>query len=75
MERYHDTRNDPVPLHSAAHENERARLIELTQAFLANGGKVQRVGFQMSDAATPFVINAKHSPVYAHLFTTSNTLH
>lgn len=75
MERYHDPSNDPVPLHSLSNDYERARLAELTQAFLNKGGKIQRIGFQMSDAPANFVINAQRSPVYAHLFATPHSLH
>ncbi|WP_447588686.1 hypothetical protein [Aquipseudomonas campi] len=68
MERYHDTSRDPLPLVSPQHEIERQRLADATAAFLASGGQVQQVGFQMKDAPETFVINAKKTPVYAHLF-------
>lgn len=75
MERYHDTSNDPVPLFSPAHEAERARIARLTQRYLDKGGSIDKVGFQMSDKPASFVVNARRSPVYAHLFTHPNTLH
>lgn len=68
MERYHDTSRDPLPLVSPQHEIERQRLADATAAFLASGGQVQQVGFQMKAAPETFVINAKKTPVYAHLF-------
>ncbi len=68
MQRYHDTRSDPLPMHSPQHDTERANLDRLTAEFLARGGKVQQVGHQMSSAPATFTINPERSPVYAHLF-------
>ncbi len=68
MQRYHDTRSDPLPMHSPQHDIERANLDRLTAEFLARGGKVQQVGHQMSSAPATFTINPERSPVYAHLF-------
>ncbi|SED09325.1 hypothetical protein [Pseudomonas anguilliseptica] len=68
MQRYHDPRIDPLPQRSAHLENEAARIEQATQAFLANGGKIEQIGYQMSDAPAVFVINAEKTPVYAHLF-------
>jgi len=68
MQRYHDTRSDPLPMHSPQHDIERANLDRLTAEFLARGGKVQKVGHQMSSAPATFTINPERSPVYAHLF-------
>ena len=50
MERYHDTRSDPLPIHSAQHEIERANLERLTAEFVVRGGKIQEVGHKMSSA-------------------------
>lgn len=71
MQRYHDTRSDPLPMHSPQHDIERAKLDRLTAEFLARGGKVQKVGHQMSSAPATFTINPERSPVYAHLFAAS----
>ena len=68
MQRFHDTRSDPLPMHSPQHDIERANLDRLTADFLARGGKVQQVGHQMSSAPATFTINPERSPVYAHLF-------
>lgn len=68
MQRFHDTRNDPLPLHSTLQDAERLRIEQATQAFLAKGGQIDQVGFQMSDAPSNFVINPERTPVYAHLF-------
>lgn len=68
MQRYHDTHNDPLPLHSTLQDAERQRLEQATQAFLAKGGQIDQVGYQMSSAPANFVINAERTPVYAHLF-------
>ncbi|OOV92164.1 hypothetical protein [Pseudomonas sp. MF4836] len=68
MQRYHDTRSDPLPMHSPQHDIERANLDRLTADFLARGGKVQQVGHQMSSAPATFTINPERSPVYSHLF-------
>jgi hypothetical protein len=68
MQRFHDTRSDPLPMHSPQHDIERANLNRLTADFLARGGKVQQVGHQMSSAPATFTINPERSPVYAHLF-------
>ena len=68
MQRFHDTRNDPLPLHSTVQDAERLRLEQATQAFLAKGGQIDQVGFQMSDAPSNFVINPERTPVHAHLF-------
>lgn len=68
MQRYHDTRSDPLPIHSPQHDIERANLDRLTAAFLKGGGVVQQVGHQMSSAPATFTINPERSPVYAHLF-------
>lgn len=68
MQRYHDTRNDPLPMHSPQHNTERANLARQTAEFLARGGKVQQVGHRMSSAPATFTINPERSPVFAHLF-------
>ena len=68
MQRYHDTRSDPLPMHSPQHDIERANLDRLTAEFLARGGKVQQVGHQMSSASATFTINPERSPIYTHLF-------
>lgn len=68
VQRYHDTRSDPLPIHSPQHDIERANLDQLTAEFLRRGGKVQQVGHQMSNAPATFTINPERSPVYAHLF-------
>lgn len=68
MQRYRDADRDPLPTYSPRHDQERERLAELTEAFLAKGGKVEQVGCQMKDATPNFVIDAKRTPVYAHLF-------
>jgi len=68
MQRYHDPRIDPLPQRSAHLEAEALRIEQATQAFLANGGKIEQIGYQMSDAPTTFVINPEKTPVYAHLF-------
>ena len=68
MQRFHDTRSDPLPMHSPQHDIERANLNRLTAEFLMRGGKVQQVGHQMSSAPATFTINPERSPVYAHLF-------
>jgi len=71
MQRYHDPRIDPLPQRSAHLEAEALRIEQATQAFLANGGKIEQIGYQMSDAPTTFVINPEKTPVYAHLFQAS----
>lgn len=68
MERYRNPDRDPLPLVSPTHELERQRLAEATEAFLAKGGQVQQVGFQMKNAPELWVINPKKTPVYSHLF-------
>jgi len=68
MQRYHDTRIDPLPQRSAHLIAEAQRIEHATQAFLANGGQIEQIGYQMSDAPTTFVINPERTPVYAHLF-------
>jgi len=68
MQRYHDTRSDPLPIHSAQHEIERANLERLTAEFVVRGGKIQEVGHKMSSVPATFTINPERSPVYAHLF-------
>ncbi|SNT07158.1 hypothetical protein [Pseudomonas segetis] len=73
MQRYHDTRNDPLPLHSTEQDAERLRLELATEAFLAKGGKVKQVGHQMRDELLPFVINPASTPVYSHLFVKPET--
>lgn len=67
MQRYHDTSNDPLPLSTPGHEAERQRLAQATQAYLAKGGQIEQIGYQMKDKYS-FVIDASRSPVYAHLF-------
>jgi hypothetical protein len=68
MPSYHDPRVDLLPSRSAQLEAEALRIEQAPQEFLAKGGKIERVGYQMSDAPTAFVINAERTPVYAHLF-------
>jgi DTW domain-containing protein YfiP len=70
MQRFHDPRNDPLPMHSPQHEIERARLARQMDEFLARGGRVQEIGHCMSSAPATFTINPERSPVYAHLFAT-----
>lgn len=67
MQRYHDTKSDPLPQRSTIQDAERARIEQATEAFLAGGGQIEQVGFQMTDKYS-FVISASRSPVYAHLF-------
>lgn len=67
MQRFHDPRQDPLPQRSTLHDAERARIEQATEAFLAQGGQIEQVGFQMADTYS-FVINPSRSPVYAHLF-------
>jgi hypothetical protein len=68
MQRYHDTSTDPLPLHSPLHDAARMTLEQQIAEFLARGGQIEQVGFQMSSAPASFVINPERSPVYAHLF-------
>lgn len=68
MQRYHDTRTDPLPIRSPYHEAERQRIEQATAEFLAKGGKVRQVGYQMKEGPQAFVIDPKKTPVYAHLF-------
>lgn len=68
MQRYHDTRSDPLPIHSPQLNVERANLERLTAEFLMRGGEIHEVGHQMSSAPATFTINPERSPVYAHLF-------
>jgi hypothetical protein len=74
MQRYHDTRSDPLPVHSPQLNVERANLERLTAEFLMHGGEIQEVGHQMSSAPATFTINPERSPVYAHLFAPSAPL-
>lgn len=55
MQRYHAPSSDPLPLVSPQREIDRARIAQATREFLARGGQIQQVGFQMSDQQ-PFVI-------------------
>ncbi|WP_312929126.1 hypothetical protein [Stutzerimonas nitrititolerans] len=66
MQRYHDTTRDPLTIRSIEHEKERERLAQLSEAFLAQGGKIQQVGHQMKERYGNFN-GQKKSPVYAHL--------
>jgi hypothetical protein len=74
MQRYHDTRSDPLPIHSPQLNVERTNLERLTAEFLMRGGEIQEVGHQMSSAPATFTINPERSPVYAHLFAPSAPL-
>lgn len=67
MQRFHDPSTDPLPLRSPYHEVERARIEQATQEFLAKGGQIEEVGFQMADKYT-FVIDASRTPIYSHLY-------
>ncbi len=62
--------DDQQPIHtdSARRDQERERLAKATEAFLAKGGQVEQVGFKMKNAPESFVISARKTPVYAHLF-------
>ncbi|MFI8383328.1 hypothetical protein [Pseudomonas sp. NPDC079086] len=68
MPQYHVPRVNPLPTRSAHLEAEARRIELAAQAFLAGGGEIEQVGYQMSDAPTTFVINPERTPVYAHLF-------
>ncbi|MCF6758288.1 hypothetical protein L3X14_17050 [Pseudomonas balearica] len=64
MERYHDTAGDPPRSDLLVKEADRLRLEQQVADFLARGGAVQQIGYQMSAAPEPFVINARTTPVY-----------
>lgn len=66
MQRYHDPSEDLLP--ATAHEQERQRIAAATEAFLAKGRQIERVGHQMQATSPTFVINPITTPVYAHLF-------
>lgn len=68
MQRYHDTSIDPLATRSPLLAAASAELAQKTQDFLAGGGRIESVGYQMNDAPAAFVINPERSPVYAHLF-------
>ncbi|WP_064116744.1 hypothetical protein [Pseudomonas fluorescens] len=68
MQRYHDTRNDPLPIHSPLHETERTYVSRLVSEYLARGGEIEQIGHRMSNTPAAFTINPERSPVYAHLF-------
>lgn len=60
---FHDTtREEPAAHMTDAHRRESERLAKMTEAFLASGGTVERVGFQMSEKPQTFVINP-HVPL------------
>lgn len=69
VQRYHDSSRDPLPIRSAYHDQERQRIEQATAEFLAKGGQVRQIGYQMQDKVAVFVINPAKTPVYAHLFT------
>lgn len=64
MERYHNTAGDPPRSDMQVKEAERLRLQQQMADFLARGGAVQQIGYQMSTGPEPFVINARTTPVY-----------
>lgn len=68
MQRYHDTRSDPLPIHSPQRDIERANLERQMAEFLLRGGEIEQVGHKMSSAPAMFTINPERTPVYAHLF-------
>lgn len=68
MQRYHDTRSDPLPIHSPQRDIERANLERQMAEFLLRGGEIEQVGHKMSSAPATFTINPERTPVYAHLF-------
>lgn len=68
MQSYHTPRINPLPTRPAHLEAETRRIEQAAQAFLASGGEIEQIGYQMSDAPTAFVINPERTPVYAHLF-------
>ncbi|MDW3715326.1 hypothetical protein PSGK_31850 [Pseudomonas solani] len=60
---FHDTtREEPCAHMTDAHRRESERLAKMTEAFLASGGTVEQVGFQMSEKPKTFVINP-HVPL------------
>lgn len=55
---FHDTtRDEPIAHRTDVHRRESDRLAALTAEFLARGGAIERVGFQMSDKPQTFVIS------------------
>lgn len=64
MQRYHDTAGDPPRSDLQIKEAERVRLEQQVADFIASGGTVQQIGYQMSTSPEPFVINARTTPVY-----------
>ena len=57
-----------VSMTAGQNQADQARIEQATQAFLANGGEIQQVGFQMRNEVPTFTINPERSPVYRHLF-------
>ncbi|WP_430318041.1 hypothetical protein [Pseudomonas nitroreducens] len=65
MERYHKTAGDPPRRDIDAKRQEAEKLGSLVEQFLANGGKIEEVGFKMRDKPpTGIVINPMTTPVY-----------
>jgi len=60
---FHDTtREEPAAHMTDAHRRESERMAKMTEAFLASGGVIEQVGFQMSEKPKTFVINP-HVPL------------
>ncbi|MDA8483616.1 hypothetical protein NNO07_11085 [Pseudomonas resinovorans] len=68
-----EIRFEAHPGNSEEREALRQLLAQRTEEFLAQGGQVEQVGFQMKDTPEVFVINPRKTPVYAHLFQQSET--
>lgn len=64
MERYQTTVGEPPRRDADAKAAESAKLAAQVEAFLAGGGRVLELGYQMRESAEPFVINARTTPVY-----------
>lgn len=70
MQRFHDTRNDPLPMHSAYHEAESQRIDQLPQEFLARGGLIVQavLGASPKQAAQAVGIGEKQARQLARDF-------
>lgn len=65
MERYHKTAGDPPRRDMDGKRQEAEELGSMVDQFLANGGKIEQIGFKMRDKPlVGFVINPMTTPVY-----------
>ncbi|PTQ68150.1 hypothetical protein [Pseudomonas sp. GV071] len=68
MHTNHSVKPAAVSMNAGLNQAEHQRIEQATREFLAQGGEIEQVGFQMRSEAPVFVINPERSPLYRQQF-------